>query len=397
MDAKPSNRPIPLIEICRGLARQEFVFYYQPLYSLVTGKVCGAEALLRWVRPDGTVTLPAAFIPQAVAKGFITEMTEEMFPRLIADLGQILPSDGFVTVFLNLSAADMRSTTLVREIAARLADGQIAPHNLGVEIVEDVLMPPDPRIRQTIFDFAALSIPLVLNDFSAGNTTLNYLSQLPLWAIKLSMNIVQRAPLGRLDFRVLRHLVSMGHQLNLNVIAEGVETRELYDLVLSTGCTAAQGFYFSYPLPLPEFIALLEKRSAWVNYPFGLEYLAQIDHIDFRRDVIREALIIYNTRDPEAQHRALARLPELEAERCLLGQWYHGIGQQWQAVPEFTELGALHRRFHAVAEAIVAAARNGENNPRFEQRIDELNRLSGAILLLVQKFAQRGLKQHYNL
>ena len=148
-------------------------------------------------------------------------------------------------------------------------------------------------------------MPIVLDDFSAGNSTLNHLSQLPLTALKLALNIVQRAPFGMMDFRVLRHLVSLGHQLNLDVIAEGIEDRELYDIILSTGCSAAQGFYFSYPIPLDELLATLQKPSPWSRYPFGLEYLGQIDHIDLRRDVIRETLIIYTQKDETIRQRAL--------------------------------------------------------------------------------------------
>lgn len=390
MDHNPS-----LLNICKALANQEFVYYYQPIISLTNGRYCGAEALLRWQRPDGEMLLPAAFLPLAIAKGFMPEMTVELAPRMIADLAEIAARAPGLTVYLNLSGGELETETLVSVINDSLAARGIAASRLGIEIVESVLMPPNPKIRSTIFDFADRGFPVVLNDFSAGNTTLNYLSQLPLAAIKLSMNIVQRAPLSRMDFRVLRHLVSMGHQLRLDVIAEGIENHELYDLVLSTGCTAAQGYYYSYPLPLPDFLAALETQTVHDHYPFGLEYLAQIDHIDFRRDVIREALIIYNSQDEAVRQRALERLPLMEHTQCLLSEWYYGVGQQWGRDPDYLALGRTHHEFHETAKTLLQAAQAGERWPLIDQLIAELTRQSGDISIGLQKFARQGLKQHY--
>jgi EAL domain-containing protein (putative c-di-GMP-specific phosphodiesterase class I) len=386
---------ITLMDICNGLLKKEFIFYYQPLYSLITGHICGAEALIRWIKPDGTLVMPAEFIPLAEEKDIITEISQEMYPRLIDDLASIAELDDSLTVYFNLTGKDLENADLVPGISACLAEKGLNPKMFGVEIVESVLMPPNPKIRQTIFDFAERGHPVVLNDFSAGNTTLNYLSQLPLSAIKLSMNIVKRAPLSRMDFRVLRHLISMGHQLRLDVIAEGVEDDELYNLILSTGCTAAQGFYFSYPLPLNEFLDVLRKRPRWLNYPFGLEYLAQIDHIDFRRDAIREALIIFSNRDEDIRERALARLPLLEHTDCLLGEWYYGIGQEWSSSPGFEELGKVHYQFHQTAKTLLDAAQNNEKWESISQLIEELEHQSREITLHLHKFAITGLLEHY--
>jgi EAL domain-containing protein (putative c-di-GMP-specific phosphodiesterase class I) len=388
---------ISLTDLHAGLRNHEFSYYYQPIFSLVTGWMCAAEALLRWHRADGTLLMPADFIPLAEQTGFITELTQEMFPHLIGDLTRIALYGPFLTVNLNLSSKDLESDQLVFSISQNLANAGVDPQHLGIEIVERVLMPPNYRIRKSIFDFAEAGMPLVLNDFSAGNSTLNYLSQLPLSTIKLSMNIVQNAALSRMDFRILRHLVSIGQQLQLNVIAEGIENDELYNLILSTGCAAAQGYHFSYPLPLAEFCALLEQKPRWTNYPFGLEYLSQINHIDFRRDVIREALIIYTTLDEAVRRRALDRLPLLEPGECQLGEWYIDIGQEWSAEPGFAELGKAHTEFHAAAKALVRAAQEHAAPARISKLISVMENLSIEIMTYLQRFAMAGLRQHYRL
>ncbi len=389
---RPNITPL---DIRNGLANDEFLFYYQPIVSLVTGHIYNAEALLRWQRPDGTLLSPESFIPLAEERGFITEITQAMYVRLVDDLALISQKDDAVMVTLNLTTADFELENLAAEIGAALAEKRVNPRQFGIEIVESVFMPPNTAVNRAISAFAEQGIPIVLNDFSAGNTTLNYLSRLPLSALKLSMDIVQRAPMSKMDFRIFRHLVGMGHQLHLDVIAEGVENQELYDLILSTGCTAAQGYYFSKPLPLVEFIELLERRPRWGEYPFGLEYLAQIDHIDFRRDVIREALMIYTIADEAIRQRAMARLPQLEHTQCLLGKWYFGVGQEYRGTPGFERLGEVHQQFHEIARELLQVAEKGNPWDDLERLITQLTDQSSEMMLTLQSLAKGRLLAQY--
>ena len=198
-----------------------------------------------------------------------------------------------------------------------------------------------------------------------------------------------------MDFRVLRHLVSMAHQLRLDVVAEGVESKEIYGLILSTGCTYAQGYYYSYPLPLSAFIDLVNQQPRWVNYPFGLEYLAQIDHIDFRRDIIREAMIIYTQRDEKTQEKAINRLPALEENKCLLGEWYIEAIRNEYASPELVRLQKIHGEFHQTAKDILELAKRGNDWQKIEAFIDLLSTQSTEIMQILQKTATKKLLEHY--
>lgn len=383
------------MDICTGLVNKEFEFFYQPIISLVTGKISGAEALIRWRRPDDSIIPPALFIPLAVEKGFITEITQAMYPILINDLASMPNVDSSFFVSLNLTTADLESENLAKNIGTLLSKKGVSPKRLGIEIIESVLMPPSPLVRKAISDFDEQGISIVLNDFSAGNTTLNYLSQLPLSALKLSLDIVQRAPMTMGDFKIFRHLVSMAHQLEINIIAEGIETQEMFDLILSTGCTSAQGYYFSKPLPLSEFIELLKNQSRWVNYPFGTEYLAQIDHLDFRRDVLREALIIYTHSDIATTKQALTRLPLLEVTDSLLGKWYFGIGQESRHISGFERLGKLNQEFHDNARKLLRAAENHDSWDYMELLITEMTKQSSEIMLLLLMIGNHRILEHY--
>lgn len=385
-----------LFDIYKALTNDEFVYYYQPIISLVTGKICHAEALLRWKRPYGSLLMPASFIPLAEDKGFISEITKEMYPKLIDDLDIISVADDTISVSLNLSTGDLKIINLAENISTLLAEKGVSPSMLTVEIVEDVIMPLDPVIANTISEFVTNGISIVLNDFTAGHTSLNYLSKLPLSALKVNMDIVRKMPESRKDFRILRHLVGMSHQLDLDIIAEGIETQEMYDLVLSVGCTAAQGYYFSKPIPLMEFVKLLKQQPEWLNYPFGIGYLAQIDHIDFRRDVIREAMTIYTHKDDNSiRQKALARLPMLEAEDCFLCKWYSNEWVEHDTM-EVKQLLSNHEKVHETAKELLNRA--SEDSCTWNDLAQLINRTAEytrELIQMLQLFAEEEILRHY--
>lgn len=383
------------MDICTGLINKEFEFFYQPIISLNSGQLCGAEALIRWRRPDGSIVPPASFIPLAEETGFITEITKAMYPVLIDDLASIPDIDPSFFITINLTTADLNLEHIAENIGTLLSIKGISHKRLGIEIVESVLLPPNSIVRKTISAFDEQGIPVVLNDFSAGNTTLNYLSQLPLSALKLSLDIVQRAPVTLRDFKIFRHLVSMAHQLKLNVIAEGVENQELYDLILSTGCTSAQGFYFSIPLPKSEFIEFINRQHRWGKYPFGIEYLAQIDLIDFRRDFIREALIIYTNPDDDVKKRARARLPLIRETSELLDEWYFGVGKENLNLPDIERLRKIHQQSLEIVKRLLLTAESGDTWENMDKLITELTEQSSETMRTLQKLATEKLIAHY--
>jgi EAL domain-containing protein (putative c-di-GMP-specific phosphodiesterase class I) len=388
---------ITLGSLCKALTKGEFFYFYQPIVSLENGLICGAEALVRWKKDDGSIIMPASFIPLAESTGFITEMNQELLPNLLDDLSRLNAVAPGMFVHFNLSSADLETRDLAGFLSRNNLQKNIQPGTFRVEIVESVFMPPVPRVEETIAELASKGIPVVLNDFSAGYTTLSLLSRLPLKAIKLALNIVQRATASKKDFRVLRHLVSMGHQLGLEVISEGIETEEMYDLTLSTGSTSAQGYFFGHPLALKAYLALLEKGPHWSNYPFGIEYLAQMDLIDFRRDVIRAALTIMKYKQDEIRQRALVRLPELDHRSCVLGEWFSGVGREWESQPGFEELSKEHRRMHEIAERLIQAALKDEPRETIMPLIEALFAQANQIAHFLRGIELQGLVNHYKL
>jgi EAL domain-containing protein (putative c-di-GMP-specific phosphodiesterase class I) len=353
--------------------------------------------LIRWEKEDGTIVLPASFIPLAEEKGLIQDITLEMIPRLtkdIANINSLVIDDNFYISF-NLSENDLNSNAIVTHIESELSRNGVSASRLGVEISERVFMPLSEIVKDTIHQIANLGPKILLDDFSAGYSTLENLNQLPLTSLKLSMKIIRSAPASRNDFRLLRHLVSMGHQLRLSTIAEGIETREEFYLLTSTGCSATQGFYFSHPLPLNKFFEFFNKQPSWSEYPFGLDYLAQIDHIDFRRDIIREALTIYHNKDAGVRQRAFNRLPFLDHTSCLMGDWFNNVSWQWHQKADLEEVRSLHQEFHGIAKQLLDAASANKSKTQIDQLISELTENSIELMNGLQRISTIGITNFY--
>ena len=175
---------ITLATLRRALAKGEFIYFYQPIISLESGEICAAEALLRWKHPDGSITLPDAFIPFAESTEFILDLTRDTLPHLMADLKQIHAIAPSTPIHFNVSSVVLKTHDLARLLHKNLSRNGIAPGTFQVEIVESLFMPPVPKAEETIEALVSKGIPVVLDDFSAGYTTLKILSRLPLTAIK---------------------------------------------------------------------------------------------------------------------------------------------------------------------------------------------------------------------
>ncbi len=392
MDENPS-----ILEIAKGLANKEFLFYYQPVISLVTGQICGAEALIRWQKPDGRLIPPSAFIPLAESAGFISEITMEMLPVVVRDLVRVDACDPLLSLSFNTSAKDFADTRVVDTISSLLTHHNVTPGRLNLEITETAFLPLNASTQQALFDIRDLGVKIVLNDFSAGHSTFQYLSLLPFSSLKIAMPLVQRIAKSKFDFRLLRHLVGLGHQLNYDVIAEGVEDAELHHLILSTGCSSAQGYYYAHPLPLDDFVALVEKRRSWVGYPFGLVYLAQMDMIDYARDILRESLILHSDPDEQARQRARARLPELGHLDTQFGKWYFGDKNYVFDRPEnFEAFGREYEKFqHASVELIQLAEYLNSPAGALAEKIAQFSEHSKTLTTMLAEIATSSLVKPY--
>jgi len=245
----------------RALARREFVLHYQPQLDLQTGQVVGAEALLRWQRPDYGMISPVEFIPVLEDTGLICEVGAWVLQEA-TQVCQRWRDQGLppMRMAVNLSARQFREGDLRQQVRAALADSGLSPQALELEITESVVMFQADSVIRTLNDLKSDGVTHAMDDFGTGYSSLSYLQRLPISRLKIDRSFVSNIIANSNDAAIVRAVIGMAHSLDVSVIAEGVETVAQLGYLRGLGCEEMQGFYFSRPLPEAEFAELLRDR-----------------------------------------------------------------------------------------------------------------------------------------
>jgi len=250
-------------DLRRAVERDELSLHFQPQLSLASGRICGAEALLRWQRPGVGPVSPAQFIPVAEETGLIVGIGEWVIDatcrQIAAWRAAGLPP---LRVAVNLSARQF-SARLPQLILSTLARHGVPADALELEITESTLMSGAEEVVSMMQELGDAGIHLSLDDFGTGYSSLSYLKRLPIDALKIDRSFVQGIPADADDSAIARAIIGLAKNLRLSVIAEGVETAEQQAFLAAAGCDEIQGFFFSRPLPADEFAALLLRHSAY--------------------------------------------------------------------------------------------------------------------------------------
>ncbi|MBV8618751.1 MAG: EAL domain-containing protein [Curvibacter sp.] len=242
----------------RALERKEFVLHYQPQVDLRSGRIVGAEALLRWNRPGHGLVPPMEFIGQLEESGLIEAVGEwvmqEACRRRRAWQDQGLPP---VRVAVNLSARQFHDDRVPTMVRRALGDSGLDPGCLELELTESVVLTHADQVIRTMRELNATGVSHALDDFGTGYSSLSYLQRLPVARIKIDKSFVTNLISSASDAAIARAVIGMAHSLGLAVIAEGVETQGQLGYLRSLGCEEMQGYLFSRPLPETEFLELL--------------------------------------------------------------------------------------------------------------------------------------------
>jgi len=242
----------------RAMANQEFELYYQPQVDLTSGRVVGAEALLRWQRPGHGLVLPGEFIPLLEETGLIAGVGEWALIeacracRRWQDAG--LPP---VRVAVNLSARQFHDMDIHALVRRALHNSQLTPNWLELEVTETIVLRNADTIVGVMRDLNALGVTQALDDFGTGYSSLSYLQRLPVQRLKIDRSFVANVTSSPNDAAIVRAVVGMAHSMGLKVIAEGVETEGQLGYLRGLACDEMQGYYFSPPLSADDFVALL--------------------------------------------------------------------------------------------------------------------------------------------
>ncbi|SEB35574.1 EAL domain-containing protein [Pseudomonas marginalis] len=248
--------------IRQALEHDEFALHYQPKLDLKTGRILGAEALIRWFQPRSGWVHPADFIPVAEDSGLIVALTQWVL-RHACEQAQAWRTMGLapLRISVNISAIDFRQREFVDNLAAILKQTGLPPNQLELEITESVLMQNVDETVDILNRIKAMGVRLALDDFGTGYSSLSYLRRFPIDVLKIDQSFVRGLHENSQDAQLISAIIGMGKSLELNIIAEGVETVEQLNFLRAQHCEEGQGFLFSKAVPAKDFAQLLQVGS----------------------------------------------------------------------------------------------------------------------------------------
>ncbi len=250
-------------ELRRAIEREELQLHYQPKVSLLTGRILGAEALIRWKHPTLGMVSPVRFIPIAEETGLIVDIGRWVMAQACRQLRSWgdagLPP---VSVSVNVSPAQFSRSSLLKDVKQLLGSTRIDPKTLVLEVTEGVLMSDIEAAVNLLKTVRAMGVRLSVDDFGTGYSSLAYLRRLPLDELKIDRSFVMGLPAEKDSLAIVRAVIAMAHALNLKVIAEGVELDSQLEVLRAAKCDEYQGYLCSKPVPAEDFAVLLERKGS---------------------------------------------------------------------------------------------------------------------------------------
>lgn len=250
-------------EITTALVEDRVEIFLQPIYDIKTGKYSAAEVLVRIRKQNGEYLMPSAFIPVAEANGMIIELGKRVVDKTCSFLadGKAVAL-GLETVEINLSILQCEQPDLLEDVLAVIARHGIEPNYLCMEVTETASIRSKKLILGNMESFKNIGIRFALDDFGSGQSNFTYLADMPFDILKLDMNLIKSYQVSERARHVIQAVERMAHEMGLSVVAEGVETKEEFDSMRKCGVDFIQGFYFSKPLPVFEFMNFIRKHNS---------------------------------------------------------------------------------------------------------------------------------------
>ena len=238
-----------------ALKNHEFLVYYQPKFNLETNKICGAEALVRWQRDNGTVITPNNFIPIFEDNGFIVELDFYVLEQVCQKIRTLLNNKKMIVpISVNFSRMHLRDRMLVPRLTTIVKEYNIPPRLIEVEITESALVEDNNYLLTILQDIHNNGFKLSMDDFGSGLSSLNLLRKLPFDVLKLDKDFFQKGTTTQRERTIIQYIVKMALDLNMEIVSEGVETEEQAQFLRSIKCPIAQGYLYERPLPEKQFV-----------------------------------------------------------------------------------------------------------------------------------------------
>jgi EAL domain-containing protein (putative c-di-GMP-specific phosphodiesterase class I)/DNA-binding NarL/FixJ family response regulator len=253
-----------------AVEREEWVVYYQPKVNLQSGEIEGCEALVRWNRPGHGLVMPSDFIAVAERSGAIVALGRQVLDRACRDMVALRASFPNLTVSVNVSGRQFSEPDLVEQIQGIIAATGLPPTALRLEVTETSVMANPSSAQALLKQLRHLGVGIKLDDFGTGYSSLAYLQQFPFDTLKIDRSLVEPLAPGTESAAIVETIIALARTLNMQVVAEGIETPQQLKLLQQLGCQYGQGFWFSRPVDLKHFRALLD---GWI--PAALHFPPQ--------------------------------------------------------------------------------------------------------------------------
>ncbi len=268
-DPAESRRQLALAgDIRDGVLQDQLVLFYQPKIGMGTGTVAGVEALSRWMHPEHGMVPPDRFIPLAEQTGAIVPLTTWLLNEALRQYNEWRDQHINIPVSVNLSPISLHDNSLPDQIAGLLDRYKVAPNALILEITESAILSDVVRATRTVSDLSDLGVQISIDDFGTGYTSFSYIRNLPIGEIKVDKSFVMNMRSENDDAVIVRAIVDMGKNLGLEVVAEGVEDAETWNILAELGCNSCQGYYISKPVDAAS-LTKWAQESHWGAGLFG--------------------------------------------------------------------------------------------------------------------------------
>ncbi|MBW4629266.1 MAG: EAL domain-containing response regulator [Brasilonema octagenarum HA4186-MV1] len=249
----------------RAIEREEFeqfLVYYQPIVDIHSGRIIGAESLLRWQHPELGMVTPTELIPLAESTGLILPISDWVLKNVCQQM-KLWHNQGFtdLRIAVNISANQLKQPNFTEKILHLLLVNNLVPDCLVLELTENIIMPDINQAISTMNEIHSYGVKIAIDDFGAGYTSLIYLKQLPIHTLKIDRYFIQCIANDVQKAIITTALIQMAHNLNLHIVAEGVETEQELAFLRQHKCDAIQGFFFSHALPAAEFEKILVAKK----------------------------------------------------------------------------------------------------------------------------------------
>lgn len=252
----------------KGLDFKEFTLFYQPQVDCLTGEICGFEALIRWYHPEKGLIMPLDFIELAESTGFIRPIGEWVIKEACAQLKNWKQQGlEYLTIAVNLSPRHFLHPNFPFFLQYCVEEAGIKPSSLVLEITENVALEDHSAVQKRIALLTEMGYSIAIDDFGTGYSAFIYLQHFPIQQIKIDRQFIMDIEHNPKSASIVRAIIRIGQELNLQTVAEGIETLSQWNMLKDIGCSHLQGYYFCRPLPITEVTKLLQNKLQKVKLP----------------------------------------------------------------------------------------------------------------------------------